>query len=126
MGKWRGRAFALAGICAAVLGISDPGAARPDPERSEAAAAMPGAVARDGGCDNPMVPAADVEASTRRVIGEVAALDEKEGRLLLKTRAGEVTLNASPETLAQLQVGDMVVVEVVPEPDTMVSRADCK
>ena len=126
MVKWRVGAFALVGLGVATLGTVSPGSARPDPERSEAAAAMPGAVARDGSCDNPMVPAADVEASTHRVVGEIAALNERDGKLLLKTRSGPVTLAASPETLSQLEVGDLVVVEVVPEPDTQLTRADCK
>jgi len=126
MVKWRVGAFALAGLWVATLGWVSPSTARPDPERSEAAAALPGAVARDSACDNAMVPAADVEASTRRLIGEIAALDEPGGKLLLRTRSGPVTLAASPETLSQLEVGDVVVVEVVPEPDAEVARVDCR
>lgn len=126
MGKWRVGAFALVGLAGAALGLASPSAAVPDRERSEAAAALPGAVAREDGCEGAMVPAADVEANTQRVIGEITGVDQQAGKLLLKTRSGPVALSASPETLAELEVGDVVVVEVVPEPDALAQRADCR
>lgn len=120
------RALALSAVvAAAALSFATPGEARPDPDRAlDSPAALPGAVAREDDCDNAMV-AADIEQSPKRLIGQVTSLDHRGGQLILATRSGSVALPASPETIHALQVGDVIVLELTPEPDAMSSRGDC-
>ncbi|MBI2217892.1 MAG: hypothetical protein HYU51_11385 [Candidatus Rokubacteria bacterium] len=69
-----------------------------------------------GGCIGSPSPAADVEeGEPARVIGEVIALDPRSGLAMLATERGMLALQGTPETLKQLVVGDMVVVELVDE-----------
>ncbi len=121
------RALALSAILVgAAVGLAAPSEARPDPERTtESPAALPRDVARHG-CENPVVSATEVEAARQRLVGEVIALDEEAGRLVLATRGGPVALAVSRDTLSDLDVGDVIVVELVPELDAERSRADCK
>jgi hypothetical protein len=49
---------------------------------------------------------------------EVVRIDERTGRVLLSTALGMVTVPASPDIIAQLSVGDLVVLRVVPDDDT--------
>lgn len=110
-------------VIAATLSFATPGEARPDPDRAmESPAALPAAVARD--CDDPSL-STDVEATPRRLIGQVTSLDRGAGRVILATRSGSVALNASPETLNALDEGDVIVLELTPEPDALVSGGDC-
>jgi hypothetical protein len=107
----------------AVAGLATPSEARPTPERTtESPAALPGAVARETGCDDAIVPAASVEAKTKRLVGEIVSVDSRDGRIVLATRTGNVSLSVSPETASDLDIGDVLVVEVVPEADSVISN----
>lgn len=125
MGDGRIRAVALSAIVVAgVLTFAAPGEGKPDPERSlDAPAALPAAVAQDD-CDDPML-SADVEASPKRLIGQVTSLDHSGGRLILATRSGAVALQASAETMNELNVGDVIVLELTPEPDAVFAAGNC-
>ena len=121
MGQGRFRVVALSALAIAVaLASATPGEGKPDPEQSESGAALPATVAR-GDCDSAMT-AADVEQAPKRVIGQVTSLDD--GRVMLATRSGPVALRASADTLAALAVGDVIVLELTPEPDAIVSFGD--
>jgi len=48
---------------------------------------------------------------------EVVRIDEDAGHVLLSTALGMVTVPASPAVIAQLSVGDLVVLRVVPDSD---------
>ncbi|MBI1735825.1 MAG: hypothetical protein HYR51_11685 [Candidatus Rokubacteria bacterium] len=126
MGNGRIRALALSAIViAAPLSFATPGEGKPDPERMESPAALPAAVASERDCDNPLMPAADVEGTPKRLIGQVTSLDHNGGLLILATRSGAVSLHASAETLSELGVGDVIVLELTPEPDALATRGDC-
>lgn len=113
------RALALAAVLAASVSLVD----AKIPERDDdAPAAPPGSVARD--CDAAVVPAADVESNVKRVVGQVVGLDDREGKIVLNTRAGQIAFAASADTMKQLDVGDVIVIELTPEPDTL-ARATC-
>jgi hypothetical protein len=118
------RALALpAVVIAATLSLTAPAESRPDPDRSlDSPAALPAAVAGEDECD-PML-AADTESAPKRLIGQVAAVDHGGGRVVLATRTGPVALQASQDTMNELSVGDVLVVELTPEPDALVGR-DC-
>lgn len=123
------RAFALGVILAgAALGFPGSGdASIPNPDRTtDRGAARPGAVTREE-CDPAIVPAADVEAPVQRVVGQVVRLDEDKGQIVLGTRSGVVPLAAERETIAQLDVGDVIVVEFVPEAEAQAqARPGCR
>jgi hypothetical protein len=53
----------------------------------------------------------------RMLAAEVVRIDERTGRVLLSTALGMVTVPASPDIIAQLSVGDLVVLRVVPDDD---------
>jgi hypothetical protein len=60
-------------------------------------------------------------------VGQVVALDDQAGQMVLATRGGQIALEASADTLAQLAVGDVIVVEMVPEAEGSASpRTDCR
>ena len=127
MSDWRVRKVALWALVGAMAGFGTPAAANiPNPDRWEGGSAMPAALAREGGCEPGVVPAADVESATQRLVGEVVALDTQGGQLVLNTRAGKVALAATGDTLSQLDIGDVVVVEIVPEPDAPPARNECR
>ena len=116
--------MALAGFLAsAALCLATPVAARSDSDGTDAPAAVPAAVARDD-CEAAMF-GADGEHTPSRLIGEVISLDPNGGQVTLATRAGAVPLRASAETLGALAVGDVIVLELTGEPDTVVSQNDC-
>jgi hypothetical protein len=121
------RALAHSAVAmAAVLSLAGPGESRTNPDgASDSPAALPAAVSAEDACDDGML-AADDEASPKRLIGQVTALDHGAGRLVLATRTGPVELNAGAQTLGELAVGDVLVVEVTAEPDALASRgASC-
>ncbi|MBI2204583.1 MAG: hypothetical protein HYU41_12105 [Candidatus Rokubacteria bacterium] len=119
------RALALAAVVAAAsVSLTGVGNAKiPDRTNEDAPAALPGSVARD--CDSGIVPAADVESTVKRVIGQVVGLDDQAGKITLNTRAGQIAFAASADTMAELDVGDVIVIELTPEPDTL-TRANCQ
>lgn len=120
----RGEGYVRALTLAAVLAASVSQADAKIPERDgDTPAALPGSVARD--CDAAaIVPAADVESNVKRVVGQVVGLDDQEGKIVLNTRAGQIAFAASVDTMKQLDVGDVIVIELTPEPDTL-TRATC-
>jgi hypothetical protein len=129
MSDWRVRMVALWALVGAVVGFATPVLARiPNPDHSSdgGGSAMPAALAREGGCEPGMTPAAEVESNTQRLVGQVVALDAQGGELTLSTRAGKVSLAASADTLSQLDIGDVVVVELIPETESASGRADCR
>lgn len=116
------RALALAAGLAASVSLPVVGDASIPDRDGDAAAALPGSVARE--CDSPVVPVADVESNVKRVIGQVVGLDDQEGKIVLSTRAGQIAFAATADTMKQLDVGDVIVIELTPEPDT-VTRSTC-
>ena len=63
----------------------------------------------------PRAPHGDSHA--RMLAAEVVRIDEKAGHVLLSTPLGMVAVPASPAVIAQLSVGDLVVLRVVPDSD---------
>ena len=128
MSDWRVRVVALWALVGATGGFATPVLANiPNPDHSsDGGSAMPAALAREGGCEPGMTPAAEVESNTQRLVGQVVALDAPGGQMTLSTRAGKVSLAASADTLSQLDIGDVVVVELIPETDTAPGRSDCR
>jgi hypothetical protein len=128
MSGWRVRRVALWALVGAMAGFATPVLASiPNADHSsEGGSAMPAALAREGGCEPGMTPAANVESHTQRLVGQVVALDAQGGQMTLSTRAGKVSLAASADTLSQLDVGDVVVVELIPESDAAPGRSDCR
>ena len=127
MSDWRVRMAAISAVLGVVAGLTTPsGANIPNRDRFDGAAAMPADVAREGGCDPALVPVADVESNTHRLVGQVVSLDERGGQMVLETKAGRVALAATTDTISQLGVGDVVVVEMIPESDTVPARTECR
>ena len=128
MSEWGTRMIAVSALVGTIAGLTTPGGANiPDPDRRfDGGAAMPGALARENGCESPLVPVAETEANTRRVVGQVVALDEQGGQMVLETKTGRVSLAAAADTISQLEVGDVVVVEMIPDADAVQARADCR
>ena len=127
MSDWRVRMAAISAVLGVVAGLTTPGGANiPNRDRFDGAAAMPADVAREGGCDPALVPVADVESNTHRLVGQVVSLDERGGQMVLETKAGRVALAATADTISQLGVGDVVVVEMIPESDTVPARTECR
>ena len=127
MSDWRVRMAAISAVLGVVAGLTTPvGANIPNRDRFDGAAAMPADAAREGGCDPALVPVADVESNTHRLVGQVVSLDERGGQMVLETKAGRVALAATTDTISQLGVGDVVVVEMIPESDTVPARTECR
>ena len=127
MSDWRVRTVAIGTVLGVMAGLTTPGAANiPTRDRFDGAAAMPAEVARERGCDPAMVPVADIESNTHRLVGQVVSLDEHGGQMVLETKAGRVALAATADTISQLGVGDVVVVEMIPESDAVPARGDCR
>ncbi|HXG15703.1 MAG TPA: hypothetical protein VNK50_05605 [Calidithermus sp.] len=92
-----------------------------------AAAALAGPAAAGPGAPGTDRPGRDAVSDTApipgRVEGTVLALDVETGRLLLATDAGVLALQADPEDIARLRVGDVIEVVLVdddgqdPEPE---------
>lgn len=57
------------------------------------------------------VAATDEDANPSRLVGEVIAIDQGAGVAMLSTERGVVAVHGTPEMLAQIGVGDLVVVE---------------
>ena len=55
--------------------------------------------------------------SHRMLAAQVVRIDEQAGHVLLNTALGIVTVPASPAVISQLNVGDLVVLRVVPDSD---------
>jgi hypothetical protein len=119
------RALALSAIVTAgSLGLTTPAETTPNPDPSLAdAAALPAAVGLEDGCDPTLD--GDVESTPKRLIGQVTTLDHRAGRLILATRSGPVSLDASVDTMNELAVGDVLIIELTSEPDELLSRGDC-
>jgi hypothetical protein len=66
-------------------------------------------------CDPQPSPASAIDAGVpaERVIGKVLAVDQDAGVAMLGTERGVLAIQGTPEMLGQLDVGDMVVVEMV-------------
>lgn len=88
-----GLALLAAAILAAPVGAEHGAPAEPDRERSGA------------------VP--DDRPAPHRVEGKVVALDVESGRVLLATDAGMLAVQADPEDIADLKVGDTIEVVMV-------------
>jgi hypothetical protein len=75
-------------------------------------------------CDGATLSATDgaTEHEPRQLIGEVLAIDARQGRLVLGTEYGTVALAAPADAMQELGVGDIIVVEFVQEAD---QRAGC-
>ena len=57
------------------------------------------------------------EAAARTLPAEVLSIDEDRGRVVLSTELGTVTVPATPAIIAQLSVGDLVMLRVIPDGD---------
>ncbi|HXG03806.1 MAG TPA: hypothetical protein VNO23_10390 [Candidatus Binatia bacterium] len=55
----------------------------------------------------------DDQATPQRIEGKVVALDVENGRVLLATDAGVLAVQADPEDIADLRVGDTIEVVMV-------------
>src|SRR5262245_20550742 len=78
-------------------------------------AACEGSAAYTPADPSAMVPENDSANVPDRLVGEVLAVDAKQGRLVLATDAGAIALRGSPEVLGDLEVGDVIEV-VLDEP----------
>lgn len=65
------------------------------------------------------------EPKAERVVGQVVAVDAPQGIAMLATQSGVVALRGEPETIADLDVGDVVVVEVTVEAAARIRTTDC-
>ncbi len=71
-----------------------------------------------GACDSDSVqPPAREGMPSRTLAAQVISIDESAGRVRLRTELGIVTVPASPATIGQLSVGDVVMLRVVPDSD---------
>jgi hypothetical protein len=59
--------------------------------------------------------ASQPEPETARLVGQVVAIDASAGVAVLATARGMVALEGSQESMGRLDVGDVVVVELVDE-----------
>jgi hypothetical protein len=99
---------------------------RPEPDRRG-----PGIGAPDAGAGQPLsTPGLESEG---RIVGRVVHLDRDEGTVTLATERGMLVVQASPDDLANVAVGDFVVVRMAPgagespsaSPDTADQPAPC-
>jgi hypothetical protein len=74
-------------------------------------------------CSPDSVGSPDRDTSERALAAEVISIDESAGRVLLRTALGMVAVPASRSTMAQLSVGDVVMLRVVPDSDDFPSAS---
>ena len=68
-------------------------------------------------CERGSVERPDGQTAGRALPAEVVSIDESAGRIVLNTELGVVTVPATPAIIAQLSVGDVVMIRVVPDAD---------
>jgi hypothetical protein len=78
----------------------------------------------NGPCDGATLSSVDgaTDREPKQLVGEVLAIDARQGKLVLGTEYGTVALAAPADAMQELGVGDIIIVEFVQEVDR---RAGC-